>query len=393
MRAIGTQAKGIRTPIIRVNDNLVDIVVNSIEEACKQGNFEINDFDVVSVTEAVVARSQGNYATTDQIAKAVAKEVGSDTIGVVFPIMSRNRFANLLRGISKAGKKVIVQFSYPSDEVGNSLVTLDQIDEHGVNPYSDSFTEAEFRKVFGDETKHRFTGVDYIELYKSLGNNIEVVFSNDPKYILNFADNVIAADIHSCERTKRVIRNAGAKTVVGLDNIMNTSIEGSGYNPQYGLLGSNTSGEDSVKLFPRDCDEFVLGLQKAMRERFGKHVETMIYGDGAFKDSIGGIWELADPVVSPAFTEGLRGTPNEMKLKYVADNEFKDLHGEELTTALRDKIRQKDLESMGKVESLGTTPRQITDLIGSLSDLVSGSGDKGTPVVLIQGYFDNYATE
>lgn len=391
MRTIGTQAKGIRTPIIREGCDLVTVVVDSIEDACKENSIQLADKDVVAVTEAVLARAQGNYATIDQIANDVHNKFGDNEIGVIFPIFSRNRFAMLLKGIAKGVKKVYLQLAYPGDEVGNQLVSLDDLDEKGVNPYSDSFTETEFRKIFGNNTIHRFTGIDYIDYYKSLGNNIEIVFSNNPRHILEYTPFVLAADIHSRMRTKRILEKAGAEKVYTLSDVLSESIGDSGFNPDYGLLGSNKSTEDRVKLFPRECDRFVENLSVALKDRFGKNIEAMIYGDGAFKDPQGGIWELADPVVSPAFTKGLEGTPNEIKLKYLADNDFADLNGEELDNALKKSIQSKELDLMGKSASQGTTPRQIVELLGSLCDLVSGSGDKGTPVVLVQGYFDNFA--
>lgn len=391
MRTIGTQARGIRTPIIREGSDLVTVVVDSIANACEENSINLADKDVVAVTEAVLARSQGNYASLDQIASDVRAKYGDNEIGIVFPIFSRNRFSMLLKGIARGVKKVYLQFSYPSDEVGNQLVSLDDVDKKGVNPYSDSFTEAEFRKIFGEDTKHRFTGIDYIEYYKSLGDNIEIVFSNNPRYILEYTPYVLAADIHSRFRTKRILEAAGAKKVYLLSDILNQSVDGSGCNPEYGLLGSNKSSDERVKLFPRDCEKFVEELRIALNKRFGKNIEAMIYGDGAFKDPQGGIWELADPVVSPAFTSGLGGTPNEIKLKYLADNDFAHLQGAELDAALKKSIQSKDLDLMGKSVSQGTTPRQIVELLGSLCDLVSGSGDKGTPVVLVQGYFDNFA--
>lgn len=392
MRTIGTQARGIRTPIIRESTDLVTVVVDSVASACEENNICLADRDVVAVTEAVLARAQGNYATIDQIASDIKLKYGDNEVGVVFPIFSRNRFAMLLKGIAKGAKKVYLQLSYPSDEVGNQLVSLDDVDAMGVNPYSDSFTEAEFRKIFGNNTKHRFTGIDYIEYYKSFGDNIEIVFSCDPRHILKYTQHVLAADIHSRFRTKRLLEAAGAKTVYLLSDVLNESVHGSGFNPDYGLLGSNKSTEDRVKLFPRDCEEFVENLRVALKNKFGKNIEAMVYGDGAFKDPQGGIWELADPVVSPAYTKGLEGTPNEIKLKYLADNDFAELSGDELDKALKESIQSKELDLMGKSVSQGTTPRQIVELLGSLCDLVSGSGDKGTPVVLVQGYFDNFAT-
>jgi len=392
MRIIGTRAFGLRTPIIRESDDLNAIVCQSIKDAVEHEKVNINDGDIVAVTEAVVARSQGNYASLDQIAADVRAQLGGGHIGVLFPIMSRNRFAMLLKGIARGADKVTVQFSYPSDEVGNQLISWEDVDDKNLNPYSDCLDEAKYRKLFGTETKHRFTGVDYVEYYKSLGNNIEVILCSDPKCILNYTDKVIAADIHTRARTKRALRVAGAKKVIGIDELLTKSVNGSGFNELYGLLGSNKASEERVKLFPRNCDAFVQKLQQSLKTLTGKMVEVMIYGDGGFKDPVGGIWELADPVISPAFTDGLKGTPNELKLKYLADNDFAGLSREEARTAIEKAIRAKaGRDQMGKMESEGTTPRQITDLLGSLCDLVSGSGDKGTPVVLIQGYFDNYA--
>ena len=392
MRIIGTRAFGLRTPIIRESDDLNAIVCQSIKDAVEHEKISINDGDIVAVTEAVVARSQGNYASLDQIAADVREQLGGGHIGVLFPIMSRNRFAMLLKGIARGADKVTVQFSYPSDEVGNQLISWEDVDDKNLNPYSDCLDEATYRKIFGTETKHRFTGVDYVEYYKSLGANIEIILCSDPKCILNYTDNVIAADIHTRARTKRALRAAGAKKVIGIDDLLTKSVNGSGFNEMYGLLGSNKASEERVKLFPRNCDAFVQKLQQSLKTLTGKMVEVMIYGDGGFKDPVGGIWELADPVISPAFTSGLQGTPNELKLKYLADNDFAGLSREEARTAIEKAIRAKaGRDQMGKMESEGTTPRQITDLLGSLCDLVSGSGDKGTPVVLIQGYFDNYA--
>ena len=392
-RRVGTISRGIRCPIIREGDNLATIVTDSVLEAAQYEGFELRDKDVVSVTESIVARAQGNYASVDDIAADVKEKLGGGTVGVIFPILSRNRFAICLRGIAKGCKKVVLMLSYPSDEVGNELVSLDKIDEAGVNPYSDVLTLERYRELFG-ENLHPFTGVDYVayycELVKECGAEVEVIFANQPKAILPYADCIINCDIHTRARTKRILKTAGAKVVCSLDDILNTPVNGSGCNEKYGLLGSNKSTEDKVKLFPRDCQPLVLEIQKNILEKTGKNVEVMVYGDGAFKDPQGKIWELADPVVSPAFTSGLVGTPNELKLKYLADNDFKDLSGDELKKAISQSIREKDGNLVGNMASQGTTPRQLTDLIGSLCDLTSGSGDKGTPVVLIQGYFDNY---
>ena len=393
MHYTGVTSRGIICPIFQQGDDLVAAIVKSVTDAAKGEGFELQDRNIIGVTEAVVARTQGNYATTDQIAKDIRNKFGGEELGIVFPILSRNRFAILLRSIAKGCKKLYVQLSYPSDEVGNSFITYDQIDEKGVNPYSDSFNEEEFRNIFGYDTKHTFTGVDYIEYYKSLGDNIEIIFSNDPRYILKYTKNVLNCDIHTRFRTQRLLKNAGAEIVYRMDEILTESIDGSGFNPQYGLLGSNKATEDKVKLFPRDCQEFVDRLQEEMFKATGKKIECMVYGDGGFKDPVGGIWELADPVVSPAFTPGLAGKPNELKMKYFADNDFSDLSGEELAAAMKEMIKAKDGDLVGNMQSQGTTPRQLTDLLGSLCDLTSGSGDRGTPVILIQGYFDNYATE
>lgn len=390
MRTIGTQAKGIRTPIIKQGDDLVAIVCDSVLNSAKTEGYTLNDRDVVGVTEAVVARAQGNYATIGQIAGDVRQKTGSGTVGVIFPILSRNRFAILLKGIAMGAEQVILQLSYPSDEVGNQLISIDTLDEKGVNPYTDAFTEEEWQKLFG-KTVHKFTGVDYVEYYKSLGGNIKIIFSNDPWHILKYTKTVITCDIHGRSRTKRILKAGGATAVFGLDDILTSSFEGSGYNERYGLLGSNKATEDSVKLFPRDCDRFVEEVAARLKAETGKNIEVMVYGDGAFRDPVCGIWELADPVVAPAYTKGLGGTPNELKLKFLADNRFGDLRGKELEEALKSEIRKKDSDLSGRMESEGTTPRRITDLIGSLCDLVSGSGDKGTPIVLVQGYFDNYA--
>ena len=394
-RRVGTVSRGIRCPIIREGDNLAKIVADSVLEAAEYEGFEIRDRDVISVTESIVARSQGNYASVNDIATDVKNKLGGETIGVIFPILSRNRFAICLRGIAMAAKKIVLMLSYPSDEVGNELVSLDKLDEAGVNPYSDVLTLERYRELFG-KNAHEFTGVDYVEYYGNLirecGADVEIIFANQPKAILDYTDTVLTCDIHTRARTKRILKAAGAKTVCGLDDILNASVDGSGFNENYGLLGSNKSTEESIKLFPHNCQPFVLDVQKRVLEATGKHVEVMVYGDGAFKDAKGKIWELADPVVSPAFTDGLVGTPNELKLKYLADNDYKDLSGEELKKAISESIKAKDDNLVGKMASQGTTPRQLTDLIGSLCDLTSGSGDKGTPVVLVQGYFDNYTT-
>ena len=392
-RRVGTISRGIRCPIIREGDNLAAIVTESVIEAAKSEGFELRDRDVISITESIVARAQGNYCSVQNIAEDVKAKLGGGTVGVIFPILSRNRFAICLRGIAMGCKKVVLMLSYPSDEVGNELVSLDKIDEAGVNPYSDVLSLEKYRELFG-ETKHEFTGVDYVEYYGNLirecGAEVEIVFANQAKTILNYTDHIINCDIHTRARTKRILKAAGAKVVCGLDELMNAPVNGSGCNEKYGLLGSNKSTEDKVKLFPRECQGLVLDIQARVLEATGKHVEVMVYGDGAFKDPKGKIWELADPVVSPAFTDGLIGTPNELKLKYLADNDFKDLSGEALREAISASIKQKDDNLVGNMASQGTTPRQLTDLIGSLCDLTSGSGDKGTPVVLVQGYFDNY---
>ena len=395
-RMVGTVSRGIRAPIIREGDDLRKIVVDCVLQAaaCDDGfGFAVRDRDVIAMTEAIVARAQGNYATVEDIAADVRAKFGGGTVGVVFPILSRNRFSICLRGIAMGAKKVVLMLSYPSDEVGNELVSLDKIDEAGVNPYSDVLTLAKYRELFG-VNKHEFTGVDYVEYYgnliESCGAECEIIFANQPKAILEYADHILNCDIHTRKRTKRILLAGGAKAVCSLDEIMNAPVNGSGCNELYGLLGSNKSTEDKVKLFPRDAGDLVLAIQAKILAETGKHVEVMVYGDGAFKDPKGRIWELADPVVSPAFTDGLIGTPNELKLKYLADNDFKDLSGEALKEAISESIRKKDGNLVGNMASQGTTPRQLTDLIGSLCDLTSGSGDKGTPVVLVQGYFDNY---
>lgn len=391
-RKVGTISRGIRCPIIREGDDISIVVVNSVLEAAEAEGYEIRDRDIVAVTESVVARSQGNYASVEAISKDVKAKLGSDTIGVIFPILSRNRFAICLRGISMAAKKIVLMLSFPRDEVGNQLLTEDQLDEAGIDPYSKVMSLEEYRELFG-ENKHPFTGVDYLAYYgeviEAAGAEVEIVLANHATEILNYTDKVINCDIHTRKRTRRILKDAGA-TVLGMDEILNAPVDGSGFNSKYGLLGSNKSTEDSVKLFPESCEDVVLGIQKSMLDKTGKCVEVLVYGDGAFKDPVGKIWELADPVVSPAFTPGLEGTPNELKLKYLADNDFKDLSGEELREAISARIKEKDDNLVGKMETEGTTPRRLTDLIGSLCDLTSGSGDKGTPVVHIQGYFDNY---
>ncbi|MEF9919830.1 MAG: coenzyme F420-0:L-glutamate ligase [Erysipelotrichaceae bacterium] len=392
-RKIGTVSRGVRCPIIRENDDLAKIVVDSVLEAADSENFSLRDKDVVAITESIVARSQGNYVSVDQIAKDVKSKLGGETIGVIFPILSRNRFAICLRGIAKGAKKVVLMLSYPSDEVGNELVSLDQLDEHGINPFSDVLDFETYRKHFGDN-RHPFTNIDYVDYYKKLiescGAEAEIILANDPRVILRYTKNVLHCDIHTRVRTNRILKQNGGEAIFGLDEIVNEPIDGSGYNETYGLLGSNKSTEDKIKLFPRDCFPLVEKIQKDILTKTGKHIEVMVYGDGAFKDPIGKIWELADPCVSPAFTDGLKGTPSELKLKYLADNDFADLSGEELKSAISKSIKNKDKDLVGSMASQGTTPRQLTDLIGSLCDLTSGSGDKGTPIVLVQGYFDNF---
>ena len=391
-RMVGTVSRGVRAPIIREGDNLADIIVENVLEAAKSEGFELRDRDVIAATESIVARAQGNYASVDAIAKDVKEKLGGETIGVIFPILSRNRFSICLKGIAKGAKKVILMLSYPSDEVGNELVSLDQLDEAGINPYSDVLDEKRYRELFG-ENLHPFTGVDYVKYYSEVireaGADVEVIFANQPQEILKYTKNVLACDIHSRVRTKRILKAHGAERVYGMDDILTSPVDGSGCNERFGLLGSNKSTEESVKLFPRECTDLVLDVQKQILDKTGKHVEVMVYGDGAFKDPVGKIWELADPCVSVANTEGLEGTPNELKLKYLADNDFKDLSGEALKEAISKKIKEKDDNLVGNMVSQGTTPRRLTDLIGSLCDLTSGSGDKGTPVILIQGYFDN----
>ena len=395
-RMVGTISRGVRAPIIKNGDDIVKIVTDSVLEAAKCDGFEIHDRDIIAMTEAIVARAQGNYATTDDIAADVKAKFGGETVGVIFPILSRSRFAICRRGIAKGAKKVVLMLSYPSDEVGNHLISLDAMDEKGVDPYRDVLDLKKYRELFGYE-KHTFTGVDYVEYYEQLiresGAEAEIIFANDPRAVLAYTKNVLNCDIHTRARTKRLLKAAGAEKVVGLDEILSTSVNGSGYNADYGLLGSNKATEDQVKLFPRDCQPVVDAIQANIKAATGKNVEVMVYGDGAFKDPVGKIWELADPVVSPAYTKGLEGTPNELKLKYLADNDFADLSGDALKEAIKEKISEKDADLVGQMVSEGTTPRRLTDLIGSLCDLTSGSGDKGTPIVFIQGYFDNYTTE
>ena len=395
-RKVGTVSRGIRGPIIREGDNLVDITVNSVLEAAESEGFQLRDRDVIALTESIVARAQGNYATVDDIATDVKNKFGGETVGVIFPILSRNRFAINLKGIARGCKKVVLMLSYPSDEVGNALLTYDQLDEAGINPYSDVLTLEKYRELFGKNV-HEFTGVDYVDYYseviKEAGAEVEVIFANQAKTILDYTDCVLTCDIHTRQRTKRILKAAGAKIVYGLDDILTSSVNGSGYNEKYGLLGSNKSTEDKIKLFPKECKDLVLAIQASILEKTGKHVEVMVYGDGAFKDPQGKIWELADPVVSPAFTDGLIGTPNELKLKYLADNDFANLNGAALKEAISNSIKSKQDNLVGNMASQGTTPRQLTDLIGSLCDLTSGSGDKGTPIILIQGYFDNFTTQ
>ena len=393
---VGTTSRGIRLPIIKTGDDLASIVVDSVLTASKNEPFPIKDRDVIAITESVVARSQGNYATVDDIAKDIHNKFGDGPLGVIFPILSRNRFAILLKGMARGVKKIVLMLSYPSDEVGNALLTYDELDEKGVNPYSDVLSLDKYRQLFGHKV-HEFTGVDYIDYYVDLikgeGCEVEVVFANQPKAILDYTKKVLTCDIHTRNRTKRILKEKGAEIVLGMDDILSSSVNGSGYNEKYGLLGSNKATEETVKLFPRAGQELVESIQQQMLEKTGKHVEVMVYGDGAFKDPQGKIWELADPVVSPFFTDGLRGTPNELKLKFLADNEFKNLTGEALKEAIRNKIKEKEANLVGKMASEGTTPRQLTDLIGSLCDLTSGSGDKGTPVVLVQDYFTNYSQD
>ncbi len=396
-RKTGVKSIGIRGPIIREGDDLRKIVVDAVLDAASSENIKLANRDVVAITESVVARAQGNYATVDQIAKDIKDKFGNEPIGVIFPITSRNRFAILLKGIARGAKKIVLMLSYPSDEVGNAFLTYDELDDKGINPYSDVLDLKKYREIFGYK-KHEFTGVDYIDYFEKLitneGCECEIIFANQAKTILEYTKNVLACDIHTRVRTKRILKAHGAKIVYGLDDILTKSIDGSGFNERYGLLGSNKATEDKVKLFPKDeCKELVLNIQKDFKEKTGKDIEVMVYGDGAFKDPQGKIWELADPVVSPAFTDGLRGTPNELKLKFLADNDYKHLSGDQLKDAIKDSIKKKDSDLKGKMVSEGTTPRQLTDLLGSLCDLTSGSGDKGTPIILVQGYFDNYTNE
>lgn len=395
-RRVGTISRGLRAPIVKEGDDLRKIVVDTVLDCINAGEFEIGRKDVLAITESILARSEKNYATTAQLATDVCNKLGGGTVGVVFPILSRNRFAICLRGIAKGCKKVVLMLSYPSDEVGNHLLDIDLLDQKGVNPYTDVLTQAEFEGMFG-KSKHTFTDVDYVNYYKGLieeeGAEAEIIFANDPRKILDYTDSVICADIHTRKRTKRLILEAGGKVVLGMDELLNAPVDGSGFNPDYGILGSNKATEDTIKLFPINCQEFVEGVQADIKEKTGKTIEVMVYGDGAFKDPVGKIWELADPVVSPGFTSGLMGTPNELKLKYLADNEFADLKGEELKEAMVKAIKEKDADLKGTMATEGTTPRQLTDLLGSLCDLTSGSGDKGTPFIYIQGYFDNYTDE
>lgn len=395
-RMIGTASFGVRCPVIRQGDDLCKIVTDSVLNAVESANLKIHDKDVIAITESIVARAQGNYASVEDIAKDVKAKTGGKTVGVLFPILSRNRFAICLRGIAKGAEKIVLMLSYPSDEVGNAILDVEKLYDSSINPYTDVLSLEKYREVFG-VYKHQFTGVDYVEYYSSLikesGAECEVVFGNNPKSILDYTDTVIACDIHTRFRTKEILRKAGARVVLGMDDILSSPVDGSGCNEKYGLLGSNKAREDTVKLFPRDCQSLVEDIQKEMLKRTGKRVEVMVYGDGAFKDPVGKIWELADPVVSPAYTAGLIGTPNELKLKYLADNDYRNLSGSELRKAVEDSIKAKEGDLKGQMASEGTTPRQLTDLLGSLSDLTSGSGDKGTPVILIQGYFDNYTTD
>ena len=392
-RFVGTTSRGLRAPIIREGDDLKKIVVDTLLGAVDAGEFEIGTKDVLAVTESIVARAQANYATTEDIAQDVKAKLGGETVGVVFPILSRNRFAICLRGIAKGAKKIVLMLSYPSDEVGNHILDIDKLDEKGINPYSDVLTQVEFEGLFG-KSCHTFTAVDYVNYYKGLieeeGAEAEIIFSNNPRTIVEYTDKVLCCDIHTRARTKRLIKEAGATVVLGMDDIMTESVNGSGYNSDYGLLGSNKATEDKVKLFPVNCQEFVDGVQAEIKARTGRTVEVMVYGDGAFKDPVGKIWELADPVVSPGYTKGLEGQPNELKLKYLADNDFAELNGDELKAAIEDAIKTKDANLVGQMVTEGTTPRRLTDLLGSLCDLTSGSGDKGTPIIYIQGYFDNY---
>lgn len=392
-RTVGTIARGIRTPIVKEGDNIIKIVVDSVLEAAESEGFQLRDKDVVGITESLVARAQGNYATVEDISKDFNDKF-HDEVGVVFPILSRNRFSILLKGFAMTGKTIHLLLSYPADEVGNHLMDIDKMDELGINPYSQDLTQEEYRKLFGKKVSHPFTGIDYVDLYEQMGSgNIKIYFSNDPRHILNYTKDVLVANVHDRKRTKKILKDAGANKVLGLDDLLNTENDSHGYNPEYGLMGSNLASDHEIKLFPRDSQYYVEEIQKSFYEKTGKNIEVMVYGDGAFKDPVGKIWELADPVVSPGFTDGLHGTPNELKLKYIVDTELDQLESEEVLKAVRKKIYTKDVDLLDQAESLGTTPRQITDLLGSLCDLTSGSGDKGTPVVLVQGYFDNFASE
>lgn len=392
-RTVGTIARGIRTPIVKEGDNIIKIVVDSVLEAAESEGFQLRDKDVVGITESLVARAQGNYATVEDISKDFNDKF-HDEVGVVFPILSRNRFSILLKGFAMTGKTIHLLLSYPADEVGNHLMDIDKMDELGINPYSQDLTQEEYRKLFGKKVSHPFTGIDYVDLYEQMGSgNIKIYFSNDPRHILNYTKDVLVANVHDRKRTKKILKDAGANKVLGLDDLLNTKNDSHGYNPEYGLMGSNLASDHEIKLFPRDSQYYVEEIQKSFYEKTGKNIEVMVYGDGAFKDPVGKIWELADPVVSPGFTDGLHGTPNELKLKYIVDTELDQLESEEVLKAVRKKIYTKDVDLLDQAESLGTTPRQITDLLGSLCDLTSGSGDKGTPVVLVQGYFDNFASE
>ncbi len=394
VRTVGTTVRGIRAPIVKEGDDIVDIVVDSVLQAAKYENILLKDKDIVGITESLIARAQGNYADAEHIAKDVNNKFDKD-LGIVFPILSRNRFSIILKGIALTKKKIYLVLNYPTDEVGNQLMDINKMYELKINPYTDVLKEKEYRKLFGENVYHPFTGIDYVKAYKDLAvnGNIEIYLSNNPKIVLEYVEDVLVANVHDRERTKRILKEAGANKVYGLDDLLTSSIDGSGYNPEYGLLGSNLATESQVKLFPRDNQYYVNEIQNKLKEKTGKTIEVMVYGDGAFKDPVGKIWELADPIVSPGYTSGLEGTPNEIKLKYLADNELKDLKGKEAIQAIKEKIDKKDKDLIAHKESLGTTPRRITDLLGSLCDLTSGSGDKGTPIVLIQGYFDNYATE
>lgn len=394
VRTVGTTVRGIRAPIVKSGDNIIDVVVDSVLNAAKCENFKIDDRDIIGITESLVARAQGNYATVEDIAEDINRKFDGE-LGVIFPILSRNRFSIILKGIAMTGKKIHLILNYPSDEVGNHLMDVDKMNELGINPYIDELTEKEYRNLFGENVAHPFTGIDYVKVYKSLAidNNIQIYLSNDPKTILNYTKDVLVANIHDRNKTKKILRESGANKVYGLDDLLNEPINNSGYNPEYGLLGSNLATNNKIKLFPRNSKYYVDEIQRKIKEKTGKSIEVMVYGDGAFKDPVGKIWELADPIVSPGYTAGLEGTPNEIKLKYLADTELKDLQGEAAAEAIKQKINKKDKNLVGHAEALGTTPRRLTDLLGSLCDLTSGSGDKGTPIVLIQGYFDNYATE